>query len=402
MCDALTTSIILGAISLIPDNHFVLWSLGSASLVLYVADRQRPSNKLGLLETSIDSVGETLKSAKTTCTRNYAELVDIAHELCELKLSVSNIRTRLLETPTISTWKDLRWKELREYVWKWQSIHRCGQKVQVIRTSIERVIAAERQRELSEEIQKSRETILSLTQQVLFVNHVRSCSTDDERVPDALREEDVAHLESETSLPVCVVLLKKGSEIGSNILGGIVIGPTYHVADGLVIIGVAVGLDYKAHETPPHLSALSSPALGAYGARTLTKGGLQCLPRLNFPGRALLGCAAGMVKGTYKAMSNSQACLQPKQPSPRSIPRKVRVHGSPKTFTVNSQPESSSTSESTSEEDGIISFSAYTHGFPSFPAHADLYVTRNVRPAFNANILRLSQLRASSNSRPAI
>ncbi|KAF7335204.1 hypothetical protein MSAN_02353700 [Mycena sanguinolenta] len=174
MCDALSTSIILGTISFIPDNRFVLWSLGSASLVLYVADRQRPSNKLGLLETSIDSVGETLEAAKTTCTRNYAELVDIAHELCELKLSVSKIRSQLLETPPVSTWKELRWKELREYIRNskemWQSIHRCGQKVQVIQTLIERVIAAERQRGLSEEIQKSRETIVSLTRRASGVN----------------------------------------------------------------------------------------------------------------------------------------------------------------------------------------------------------------------------------------
>ena len=45
----------------------------------------------------------------------------------------------------------------------------------------------------------------------------------------------------------------------------------------------------------------------AYGARTLNEGGLQSVPRLHFPGGALIGCSAGFVnlakiKGTHNAM----------------------------------------------------------------------------------------------------
>src|SRR6202041_4198979 len=45
----------------------------------------------------------------------------------------------------------------------------------------------------------------------------------------------------------------------------------------------------------------------AYGARAITEGGWQSVPRLTFPGGALIGCAAGFVnlpriKGSHNAM----------------------------------------------------------------------------------------------------
>lgn len=54
----------------------------------------------------------------------------------------------------------------------------------------------------------------------------------------------------------------------------------------------------------------------AYGARTMTSGGLQSLPaRLHFPGGALIGCAAGMVnvgkiKGTHNAMKSGMIAAE--------------------------------------------------------------------------------------------
>ncbi|KAF7335200.1 hypothetical protein MSAN_02353300 [Mycena sanguinolenta] len=85
MRDALSTSFILVTISLIPIpyNRYILWSLSSASLILYTANRQRPSNKLGQLEALIDAVSEILALAKATCKMNYAELVDLTRELCD-------------------------------------------------------------------------------------------------------------------------------------------------------------------------------------------------------------------------------------------------------------------------------------------------------------------------------
>jgi electron-transferring-flavoprotein dehydrogenase len=44
-----------------------------------------------------------------------------------------------------------------------------------------------------------------------------------------------------------------------------------------------------------------------YGARAITEGGYQSVPKLSFPGGALIGCAAGFVnlpriKGSHNAM----------------------------------------------------------------------------------------------------
>jgi len=93
----------------------------------------------------------------------------------------------------------------------------------------------------------------------------------------------------------------------------------YHLADGLVSVGFVVHLNYAN----PHLSPFeefqkfkSHPAIAptfadserlAYGARAITEGGFQSVPKLTFPGGALVGCAAGFVnlpriKGSHNAM----------------------------------------------------------------------------------------------------
>ncbi|KAJ6461357.1 hypothetical protein C8R45DRAFT_1108596 [Mycena sanguinolenta] len=162
MSNAVFTSLILGAISVIPYNRYILWSLGLASFVFCSIDRERPANKLELLEASIETVGETLKLAKASCTMNYAELADITHEFLEMKLSVSDIKLRLLEPHSISTWQELK-EYVRTFQVDWKSVYRCEKKAKQIRTSIKRILEREHQRELSEGIQTSREIISSLT-----------------------------------------------------------------------------------------------------------------------------------------------------------------------------------------------------------------------------------------------
>ena len=93
----------------------------------------------------------------------------------------------------------------------------------------------------------------------------------------------------------------------------------YHFDDRLVSVGFVVHLNYEN----PYLSPYEEfqrfkthPLLGptfeggkrlAYGARALTEGGWQSVPKLAFPGGALLGCAAGFmnvprIKGSHNAM----------------------------------------------------------------------------------------------------
>ena len=93
----------------------------------------------------------------------------------------------------------------------------------------------------------------------------------------------------------------------------------YHFDDNLVAVGFVVHLNYKN----PYLSPFEEfqrfkthPAIrgtfeGAkrigYGARAITEGGWQSVPKLCFPGGALIGCSAGFVnvpriKGSHNAV----------------------------------------------------------------------------------------------------
>jgi electron-transferring-flavoprotein dehydrogenase len=93
----------------------------------------------------------------------------------------------------------------------------------------------------------------------------------------------------------------------------------YHLEDNLVAVGFVVHLNYKN----PYLFPFEEfqrfkthPAIRgtfeggkrlSYGARAITEGGYQSVPKLSFPGGALIGCSAGFVnvpriKGSHNAV----------------------------------------------------------------------------------------------------
>ncbi|HET7717651.1 MAG TPA: electron transfer flavoprotein-ubiquinone oxidoreductase [Bauldia sp.] len=93
----------------------------------------------------------------------------------------------------------------------------------------------------------------------------------------------------------------------------------YHYGQDLVSIGFVVHLNYRnphlspfgefqRFKTHPLVSSLLSGARRiSYGARAITEGGWQSVPRLVFPGGALIGCSAGFVnvpriKGSHNAI----------------------------------------------------------------------------------------------------
>jgi electron-transferring-flavoprotein dehydrogenase len=95
----------------------------------------------------------------------------------------------------------------------------------------------------------------------------------------------------------------------------------YHFEDGLVSVGFVVHLNYSNPTLSPfdefqrfktHPAIAPTFAGGkriAYGARAITEGGYQSVPRLSFPGGVLIGCAAGFVnvpriKGTHNAIQS--------------------------------------------------------------------------------------------------
>jgi electron-transferring-flavoprotein dehydrogenase len=93
----------------------------------------------------------------------------------------------------------------------------------------------------------------------------------------------------------------------------------YHLEDNQVAVGFVVHLNYENPYISPfeefqrfkHHPAIADTFEGAkrlsYGARAITEGGFQSIPKLTFPGGLLIGCAAGLVnvpriKGSHNAM----------------------------------------------------------------------------------------------------
>ncbi len=101
----------------------------------------------------------------------------------------------------------------------------------------------------------------------------------------------------------------------------------YHLEDNQVAVGFVVGLDYEnpyldpfeemqRFKTHPAIRPLFEGARRiAYGARALNEGGWQSIPRLVFPGGALIGAAAGFmnvpkIKGSHTAMKSGMLAAE--------------------------------------------------------------------------------------------
>ncbi|MEW6598207.1 MAG: electron transfer flavoprotein-ubiquinone oxidoreductase [Pseudomonadota bacterium] len=101
----------------------------------------------------------------------------------------------------------------------------------------------------------------------------------------------------------------------------------YHFGDHYVAIGYVVHLNYKNPYLSPfdefqrfkHHPSVKPHLEGgrriAYGARAITEGGYQSLPKLTFPGGVLIGCSAGMVnvpriKGSHNAMKSGMLAAE--------------------------------------------------------------------------------------------
>jgi electron-transferring-flavoprotein dehydrogenase len=160
-----------------------------------------------------------------------------------------------------------------------------------------------------------------------------------------------------------LVLHTQGWPLDSRTGGGSFV---YHFDEGLVSVGFVVHLNYEN----PHLSPYDEfqrfkthPAIRAifkgakrlgYGARAINEGGLQSIPRLTFPGGALIGCAAGFL----------------------NVPRIKGVHNAMKTGMLGAEAAFAALGEAR-ERDEIVS---YTSAFRQSWVYDDLYKVRNVKP----------------------
>lgn len=115
-----------------------------------------------------------------------------------------------------------------------------------------------------------------------------------------------------------------GWPLTSDTYGG---GFIYHLDRNLVATGFVVGLDYsnpwlspfqefQRFKTHPAIQTLFEGGTRlAYGARAITAGGLQALPKLTFPGGALIGDDAGFlnasrIKGVHAAIKSGMLAAE--------------------------------------------------------------------------------------------
>ena len=109
-----------------------------------------------------------------------------------------------------------------------------------------------------------------------------------------------------------------GWPLGSNAGGGSFI---YHLENNQVYVGFVVHLNYENPHLYPYMEfqrfkhhpmvadLLKGGKRVAYGARAISEGGWQSIPKMVAPGVALLGCTAGLVnvpriKGSHTAMKS--------------------------------------------------------------------------------------------------
>ena len=121
-----------------------------------------------------------------------------------------------------------------------------------------------------------------------------------------------------------LVMHTMGWPLGDNAGGGSFV---YHLENNQVYVGFVVHLNYENPYLFPYMEfqrfkhhplladLLKGGRRVAYGARAITEGGWQSLPKLTFPGGVLLGCAAGMVnvpriKGNHNAMLSGIAAAE--------------------------------------------------------------------------------------------
>ncbi|CED83652.1 electron-transferring-flavoprotein dehydrogenase [Phaffia rhodozyma] len=152
-------------------------------------------------------------------------------------------------------------------------------------------------------------------------------------------------------------------------------GWEYHTEGGMVSLGLVIGLDYtnpylnpykefqRMKHHPYYKKLLEGGERLAYGARVLNEGGVQSIPKLFFPGGALIGCSAGFVnvpkiKGTHNAMKSGMLAAEA------------------------AYEQLTSTSES-ADESIPVNLESYETALKNSWIYKELWEVRNVRPSFH-------------------
>ncbi|WP_174821679.1 electron transfer flavoprotein-ubiquinone oxidoreductase [Duganella rivi] len=146
----------------------------------------------------------------------------------------------------------------------------------------------------------------------------------------------------------------------------------YHLENNQVVVGYVVGLNYEnpylspyeefqRYKTHPEIRGFFEGAKRiSYGARAITAGGLQSLPKLVFPGGALIGCDAGFlnmsrIKGSHAAIKSGMLAAE-------------------------------SVFEALGAGRQADELAAYPAAFEQSWLHEELHVARNVKPWLNKGL----------------
>src|SRR5690606_28528678 len=142
----------------------------------------------------------------------------------------------------------------------------------------------------------------------------------------------------------------------------------YHLEDNQVAVGFVIHLNYQnpylspfdefqRFKTHPDIRPFFEGGKRiSYAARAINEGGLQSIPKLTFPGGALIGCSAGFV----------------------NLPRIKGSHNAMKTGMLAAEAAFEALKNGAAGGDELV---AYPQNFRASWAHKDLYKVRNVKPA---------------------
>ena len=141
----------------------------------------------------------------------------------------------------------------------------------------------------------------------------------------------------------------------------------YHLEDNQVAVGFVIHLNYQnpylspfdefqRFKTHPKIrSFFEGGKRLAYGSRAINEGGLQSVPKLVFPGGALIGCSAGFV----------------------NLPRIKGSHNAMKTGMLGAEAAFAALKEGRAHDE----LTAYPEAYAASWVHTDLWKVRNVKPA---------------------
>ncbi|EWC46220.1 putative mitochondrial electron transfer flavoprotein-ubiquinone oxidoreductase [Drechslerella stenobrocha 248] len=153
----------------------------------------------------------------------------------------------------------------------------------------------------------------------------------------------------------------------------------YHFGENLVSVGMVVGLDYpnpwmspyqefqRLKHHPLFKEVLEGGKCISYAARALNEGGFQSIPKLVFPGGALIGDTAGFlnlpkIKGTHTSMKSGVLAAE---------------------ATYAALTDSPATEADADDSSAAVLLTAYSDAVRASSIHKELKEVRNMRPSFH-------------------